>query len=461
MLKDTDEVVKHSAAIQIQNNITLLQRRAWNVLLANAYDELPLEVMHSIKVVDLMEKLEFDSKNDDYLKDALEALVGCKMKWNVLDRDNRWEWGVTTLLAHAIIKNGFCTYSYSPPLRERLHNPNIYARISLSMQNKFDSKHALALWELCLDYLDKTKNCGETPFIPLQKFRELMGIGDDMYPEFKKLNKWVIKDPIEEINEVTDFHVDIEYKRDCRKIVAIKFRMRRVLQLATQTTSEDGAFSVFEDLPALVHELQEVGFSAQDAWDLWYQGTACIESDSRPTDIDFETYVREKIHLLKKQPKGKIKNTAGFLLEAVKKNYTNADFYAVQQAKTTPAHSKSLEKLQHEKEHLESEKQQQIHQLCQQIIYETPEIVDPLLPYIFAEEPFYRQVYDNTKTLLDNYHDHVFFSARLDMQLVQQYPEKFQGIYQVYEQKIADLERKIAAHQSSHLNRREYQSILT
>lgn len=110
MLKDTDEVVKHSAAIQIQNNITLLQRRAWNVLLANAYDELPIEEMHNIKVVDLMEKLEFDSKNDDYLKDALEALVGCKMKWNVLDRDNRWEWGVTTLLAHAIIKHGLCTY---------------------------------------------------------------------------------------------------------------------------------------------------------------------------------------------------------------------------------------------------------------------------------------------------------------------------------------------------------------
>ena len=37
-MKDKTEVIKHSAAIQIQNNITLLQRRAWNVLLANAYD---------------------------------------------------------------------------------------------------------------------------------------------------------------------------------------------------------------------------------------------------------------------------------------------------------------------------------------------------------------------------------------------------------------------------------------
>ena len=31
--KPKREVIKHSAAIQIENNITLLQRRAWNVLL--------------------------------------------------------------------------------------------------------------------------------------------------------------------------------------------------------------------------------------------------------------------------------------------------------------------------------------------------------------------------------------------------------------------------------------------
>ena len=34
------EVFKHSAAIHIHNNITLLQRRTWNALLFNAYHEL-------------------------------------------------------------------------------------------------------------------------------------------------------------------------------------------------------------------------------------------------------------------------------------------------------------------------------------------------------------------------------------------------------------------------------------
>jgi len=87
MMHDKKEVIKHSAAVHIQNNITLLQRRSWNVLLANAYDELPTEDEHHIAVKDLVRMLNFDSKNDDYLKESLEALVGCKVKWNVLDKD--------------------------------------------------------------------------------------------------------------------------------------------------------------------------------------------------------------------------------------------------------------------------------------------------------------------------------------------------------------------------------------
>jgi hypothetical protein len=59
------EVIKHSAAIQIQNSITLLQRRAWNVLLANAYDGLSDEEEHSIRIQLLMQTLEFHSKNED------------------------------------------------------------------------------------------------------------------------------------------------------------------------------------------------------------------------------------------------------------------------------------------------------------------------------------------------------------------------------------------------------------
>src|SRR5262252_6728775 len=326
VLKDTQEVVKHSAAIHIQNNITLLQRRAWNVLLANAYDALPFEEKHGIHVVDLTRKLEFDSKNDEYLKEALEALVGCKVKWNVLDKDNKWEWGVTTLLAEARIKDGVCTYAYGPMLRERLHNPNIYARISLSMQNKFDSKHALALWELCLDYLDKIHNYGETPFVPLERLRELMGIPETMYPQFKEFNRRVIKEPIEEVNAKTDFLITVEYQRKNRQVTAVRFTFRRILQLPMQPTAQAALFASDDDMPVVVKMLHDAGLAAQDAWKIWQDGFACVESGKRPAGGDFETYIQEKIHLLEHQPAGKIKSTTGFLLDAIRKNYANPMF---------------------------------------------------------------------------------------------------------------------------------------
>jgi hypothetical protein len=78
------EVIKHSAAVQIQNNITLLQRRAWNVLLANAYDELPTEEEHRIAIRDLVKVLEYGGHNDAYLKEALQtASQHCLRIWGM------------------------------------------------------------------------------------------------------------------------------------------------------------------------------------------------------------------------------------------------------------------------------------------------------------------------------------------------------------------------------------------
>jgi hypothetical protein len=197
-LQDKKEVVKSSGAIQIENNITLLQRRAWNILLANAYDELPTKSQHHIHVIELMTFLEFNSKNEDYLKEALKALVACSVEWNVLNKDGSERWGVAALLAEVEINNGICTYEYGSTFRRILYNPRMYARLCLSLQNKFNSKHALALWELCADYLGSGREYGETPFILIEVFRKLMGIAKDEYTRFNNLTLRVINPDIEQ-----------------------------------------------------------------------------------------------------------------------------------------------------------------------------------------------------------------------------------------------------------------------
>ena len=67
-LSKINEVIKASPAIQIESKISLLQRRAWNVLLANAYHELPDKDIHSVSVVELAAKLGLRNSTDDVLR---------------------------------------------------------------------------------------------------------------------------------------------------------------------------------------------------------------------------------------------------------------------------------------------------------------------------------------------------------------------------------------------------------
>ena len=126
-LMEIKEVVKASPAVHIQSKITHLQRRAWNVLLANAYNELPDKEIHIISVSELAAKLGFQDKhsNNDYLKEALEALVDCTVEWNILGKNQKEEWGVASLLADARIVEGICSYQLflAATLRQKLYNP--------------------------------------------------------------------------------------------------------------------------------------------------------------------------------------------------------------------------------------------------------------------------------------------------------------------------------------------------
>ena len=107
-LAKINEVIKASPAIQIQSRISLLQRRAWNVLLANAYNELPDKDTHRVSMVELAAKLGFGDGNQEYLKEVLKSIVDCTVEWNVLNKDNKQVWGAASLLAFVEIEDGIC-----------------------------------------------------------------------------------------------------------------------------------------------------------------------------------------------------------------------------------------------------------------------------------------------------------------------------------------------------------------
>ena len=459
--KEENEVIKASAAIQIEGKITLLQRRAWNVLLARAYDELPAKERHAVRVPDLMRDLAYNSGDQEYLKDALEALVGCKLKWNILDKDGHTEWGVAALLAGAKISRGICVYEYGPTLREKLYNPHMYARLSLLVQNRFESKHALTLWELCVDYLGAKRDCGETPWIDIDAFRKIMGIEDSHYYAalFKKLKQKVITPALTEINRLSDFSVTVEYQHKGRRVTALKFKMRRVFLLPGPANTQAPLFPELDAMPPLVKELRDVGLSTQDALEVWQKGFHYVDSATRPVEIgedeeaEFARYIREKIHLLKRrQASGKVENITGFLLEAIRKNFANPEFSqeekdqkAAEATKAKKIKDVQKKQLESQLEELEKARNEALAKECSDIAAMSPEVLETALPDVLQTNAVLRDLYKPDRSALDNYRESFSLQGALGPYLESHVPERIQAIKDHYAKLMAAVEGQIAA----------------
>ena len=453
------DVIKSSAAIHIHNSITLLQRRVWNVLLFNAYNELEKKEEHQIALKDLSTLVGYDSHDMDYLKEAAEAMVRCTVQWDILDKDGSPEWGVTALLAQGGIKRGVFTYAYSPKLRQLLHNPRVYARLDLNLQKQFESKYALALWELCADYPGASREYGETPFIELDTYRALMGIKEGGYPKFKEFNRCAVKEPVAEINSISDFQVSVDYLRQGRKVTALKFKMRRVALLPEPNKEQGKLFPELDDMPLVIRELKEACIASPDAWEIWQQGFGYVDEKSRPADpaedadTAFVQYIREKVHLLKRrQASGKVDNSTGFLLQAIRQNYANPEFMqevrreasaATQQVKRE--RQKQVTMLEQQKADLAKACDRDLNQLRDQVAAESSDVLEQAAAELLATDKGFLFLYKRDKSALENYQLRPSLQAFFHPYLEKHDPARFEAIRQHCAAQIATVDAQIAA----------------
>lgn len=226
-----NEVVKHVGAIHISNSLSLLERKVSNVLLRNAWDTLLTNDIHTIKIRDLAQAVGFNSGDMELIKDTLRALRNIEIQWNTLGRDRKNVWTTSGILASVRIfeGTGVCEYSYPPPLRSILRNPNIFARLNLLIQRQFDSKYALALWEyasgeISLSGEEKAKERCLTEWIAVEALHRLLGSQNPAYAEYKVFNRDVLKPAISEVNRVSNIEIlETETQREKRKITALRF----------------------------------------------------------------------------------------------------------------------------------------------------------------------------------------------------------------------------------------------
>lgn len=225
------EVVKHIGAIHISNTLSLLERKISNVLLRNAWDFLTEKEVHTISVRELADAAGFESKDIELIKRSLTSLVKASVTWNILGRDKKNVWGISSILGSVQISegSGICEYTYPAHLRQLLKNPNIFARLNLLIQRQFDSKYALALWEyasgeVSLSGDESMKERCLTEWITVETLHRLLGSENPAYAEYKIFNRDVLKPAISEVNRVSNLDIiETETQREKRKIIALRF----------------------------------------------------------------------------------------------------------------------------------------------------------------------------------------------------------------------------------------------
>ena len=200
----------------------------------------------------------------------------------------------------------------------------------------------MVLWEVCFDYFDTDRDQGETPFIPLEVFKSLMGLEKDEYPVFKVLNRDLIKPAIKEINALTDYHVEVEHKRLGRRIGELKFRITKVKQFPIQ----ESLFPDIENLLPVAVELVQAEIDRNMAMKIADQDWDFVSPEKLPepgTYRDFAAYVAEKIEV--SLHAAEIKNRGGFIIEAIRENYQNSEVQKARQLRAEKAKEKELEDL--------------------------------------------------------------------------------------------------------------------
>jgi plasmid replication initiation protein len=298
-------VKKNIGAIHIAAKLSLVERKISNALLFNAYENLLLNKIHSIDIKTMSALIGFDSKDIQLLKNAIIALETTLVQWNVLDKKGKEGWESSTLLAWAGIKDGILSYEYSTKLSEKFYNPEVFARINLSIQKNISSNYTLILYETCLRFLG-TKSTG---WIELDKFRAIMGItGEKTYSDFKHLNNKIIKPSIIEINRTTNIFIEVEYKRYERAVSEMRFSVKENSQLTLLEMEEGDDITTSHAYTRLL----EKGVSKMVArqWIIEYG----------------ESYVLEKLDVTEQaKAAGKLKSVGGFLSKAIAENYTSTE----------------------------------------------------------------------------------------------------------------------------------------
>ena len=207
--KPNDEsIIKPGELVDIveMSPLTLTDRRIYNLLLANAWDQLADPVQHVIPKRELQNTLH---KGTDRLDDSIKRLMSAIVQLRHLE-EGEWVTRRVQLLGGNSVpdaEDGMFRYDFHPIMRAIVSESRVFARLHKQIMFALSSKYSLALYEMIQKRGNMSKTCEE---ISIHDFRNFLGVPEGKLKTWINFKNFAIRPAISEVSDLSDFLVTID-----------------------------------------------------------------------------------------------------------------------------------------------------------------------------------------------------------------------------------------------------------
>jgi hypothetical protein len=210
-----DGFVKPGELVEMRagTDLSLQDRRVFNLLIENAWSAIGENVTHSIPIAMLRGPRHKGAERvSESVSTLMSTLVEIPVTLNGEPAVYKTQLlGPTTQVIDEDSPKALLAYSFPEGLRGIIKDSRYWGRIKAWVMFHFTSKYALALYEAVCLRINLRVN--EQAF-GVNDFRELLGVEKNQYPGFPQLKQKVLSPAVAEVNALSDFTVQIHALRE-------------------------------------------------------------------------------------------------------------------------------------------------------------------------------------------------------------------------------------------------------
>lgn len=296
-------IYQSNKLIEASYSFTVLEQKLIRLLASMIKKDDKDFTEYKFKATELCKILNIQQKNIYRdLDDITDKLMGRYIK---LKNDDSEKFKKRHLIKIADFENGILTMKIDEEMKEFYLELNWYTKYQFKNIMQFKSTYSFRLYELLKQY-EKIGN----RLITIDDLRFVLDINKKQYSKYANLKQKVISVAVNEINTNTDIYIDFEELKEVRKVISIKFYIKKnkARNEIAATSSEDPQLTI-DDINniKLVKNIIHENISDIEASKIFNAAGADIE------------YIKEKYAIISQFKK--VNNIVGAMIQALKENW--------------------------------------------------------------------------------------------------------------------------------------------